>query len=177
MSSSLTQIQTCSNSCRRASSSRPSNSLIMLRYKRQFQPLKLPKVCKLKDRLLTISIIALKMTNKNNSQIRNSRSMMRRWTKRRSSTMKKKRTTKVTMRVTRPIAELTKPPRLGNRTAVIFRCVMGAAQLKKRKRQSMTSNSHCFRLLMKMILIMLMDNNRCPLSYSNRSLLRLVEKA
>ena len=90
--------------------------------------------------------------------------------------MKKKRTTKVTMRATRPIAELTKPPRLGSKI-VIFRCVMGAAQLKKRKRQSMTSNSHCFQLLMKMILIMLMDNNRCPLSYSNRSLLRLAEKA
>ena len=90
--------------------------------------------------------------------------------------MKKKRTTKVTMRVTRPIAELTKSPRLGSKI-VIFRCVAGAAQLKKRKRQNMTSNSHCFRLLMKMILIMLMDNNRCPLSYSNRSLLRLAEKA
>ena len=60
--------------------------------------------------------------------------MMRRWTKRRSSTMKRKRTTKVKMRLTKPIAELTKPPRLGNRTAVIFRCVAGAAQLKKRKR-------------------------------------------
>ena len=176
MSSSLTQIRTCLNSCRRASSSQPSNSLIMLRYKRQFQPLKLPKVFMLKDRLLTISIIALKMTNKNNSQIRNSRSMMRRWTKRRSSTMKKKRTTKVTMRVTKPITELTKPPRLGSKI-VTFRCVAEVAQLKKRKRQNMTSNSHCFRLLMKMILIMLMDNNRCPLSYSSKSLLRLAEKA
>ena len=91
--------------------------------------------------------------------------------------MKKKRTMKVTMRVTRPIAELTKPPRLGSKITVIFRCNVGAAQLKKRKKQSMTSNSHSFRLLMKMILIMLMDNNRCPLSYSNRSLLRLAEKA
>ena len=176
MSFSLTQIRTCSNSCRRASSSRPSYSLIMRRYKRQFQPLKLLKACIMKDRPLTISIIALKMTNKNNSQIRNSRSMMRKWTKRRSSTMRKKRTMKVSMRATQPITEQTRPPRLGRKT-VTFRCNVGAAQIKKRRKQSMTSNSHCSRLLMKMILIMQMDNNRCPLSYSNRSLLRLAEQA
>ena len=93
--------------------------------------------------------------------------------------MKKKRTTRVTMRATKPMLELTKPPKLGSRI-VIFRCNAGPVQLKRKRRQRMTSNSHCSQLLMKTILIMLpralLDNNkRCPLSYSSKSLLRLVK--